>query len=289
MVTTDGNRLVVVATSIPPTLVREAFGSAADNYQALCIRSWVNNGFRILSINHPGEISDLAARYPEVTFIPTVRNASEWTGRKNPYIADLLLALKDASEPVLGIVNSDILFEPAPEWTEKLPSLVGETMVIAHRYDTYSLREGALRRCEGRDCFFFDKAVALAALEDCMPYAMGVPWWDYWLTCVALLNDRSITAVDRPAILHLDHGPAYSLDLWRNFCGIFTSFLLRAHENTPYSQPEIIKILMPGVRKMAIAVDRPGLKSIRLLTFPSGPRDRIGKTYKATLAKNFVL
>ncbi len=261
MVNTDGNRLVVVATSIPPTLAREDFGSPADDYQALCIRSWVNNGFRILSINHPDEISDLAARYPEVTFIPTVRNASEWTGRKNPYIADLLLALKDASEPVLGIVNSDILFEPAAEWTEKLPSLVGKTMVVAQRYDTYSLREGAFRRCMGLDCFFFDKAIALAALEDCMPYAMGVPWWDYWLPCVALLNNRSITAIDRPAILHLDHRPAYSFDLWLKFAGIFAASLIRAHENTPYSPSEIIKTLMPCVRKMAA----PGLGGRELM------------------------
>src|SRR5258708_2938595 len=105
----NGKGLIAVATSIPPATVRQDAARAVPDYQALCIESWIGNGFRIMSINHPDEIADLAARYPEITFVPTSRNASGRTGRKNPYIADLLLALKDAREPVLGIINSDIL------------------------------------------------------------------------------------------------------------------------------------------------------------------------------------
>jgi tetratricopeptide (TPR) repeat protein len=113
-----------------------------------------------------------------------------------------------------------------------------------------------------------------------MPYAMGVPWWDYWLPCVALLNDRSITAVNRPAILHLDHRPAYSFDLWGKFAGIFAASLIRAYENTPYSPPEIMKTLMPCVRKMAA----PGLSAREILAIhPS-----LGELFIAAIGKSAV-
>ena len=105
--------LIAVATSIPPSLTRRDNGEVLPDYQDLCVQSWIGNGFRVLSINDPDEIPALARRYPDVTFVATTRNASEWTGRKNPYIADLLLALNQADEPVLGIINSDLLFEPS--------------------------------------------------------------------------------------------------------------------------------------------------------------------------------
>jgi len=168
--------LIAVATSIAPSLTRKDGDHPLPEYQALCVQSWIANGFRVISINDPEEIPALAQCHPEVTFVPTSRNAGQWTGRKNPYIADLLLALKDASEPVLGIINSDLIFEPSSTWVQRLPSLVESNMVVAHRYNANSLSEGALRRYDGLDCFFFDKTTALDALEDATPYAMGVPW-----------------------------------------------------------------------------------------------------------------
>src|SRR5438045_8274254 len=127
--------LIAVATSIPPVLTRQDAGSDIPEYQKCCIQSWIGNGFRVLSVNHPDEIPALAALYPDVEFVATHRNASEWTGRKNPYVADLLLTLTEAAEPVLGIINSDLLFEPSMAWGCRLLELVPHTMVVAHRYD----------------------------------------------------------------------------------------------------------------------------------------------------------
>ena len=64
----------------------------------------------------------------------------------------------DAPEPVLGIINSDLLFEPTAAWIERLPSVVPDALVVAHRFDAISLLHGALLRCYGFDCFLFDKA-----------------------------------------------------------------------------------------------------------------------------------
>jgi len=254
-------RVIAVATSIPPVLVRQNDGRAAPDYQALCIQSWIGNGFRVLSVNFADEIPALAERYPGVTFIPTARDARQWTGRKNPYIADLLLALKDAEEPVLGLINSDLLFEPSTAWAEHLPSRVAETMVVAHRYNTHSLQHGALRRFQGLDCFFFDKSTALRALENAWPFAIGAPWWDYWLPCIALLNNRTITVVDRPAILHLFHKAAYSGNSQKEFGHHFANTLIQESEKATHGEPAAFAAVKPMLEGMvASSVDDVALK-----------------------------
>jgi hypothetical protein len=248
----DEALMIAVATSIPPKIARKEFGVPINyDYQRLCIQSWIDCGFRVLSVNHPEEIPNLAAKYPGVTFIPTTRTASAWTGRKNPFIADLLLALMDAPEPALGIINSDLLFEPSAVWVEKLPNAVTESMVVMHRYDTSSLLEGVLRPFYGFDCFFFDKATAIKALEDAIPFAMGVPWWDYWLPCVALLNGRAITLVGRPTVLHLVHNQGYSWQVWRDFAGIFARSVVRRFENTSQPLSNNISVVVAGCREIA--------------------------------------
>ena len=246
-----GEGIIAVATSIPPDLMRQDAGRTAPDYQALCIQSWIANGFRVLSVNHADEVPALAQRYPEVTFVPTARDARAWTGRKNPYIADLLLALKDAKEPVLGLINSDLLFEPSAAWAENLPSRVAGSMIVAHRYNTHALRDGALRRFQGLDCFFFDKSTALRALENARPFAIGAPWWDYWLPCIALLNNRTFTVVDRPAILHLFHKTAYSGDSQTEFGHRFADAAIGESERTKACESQTFAVVQPMLLDIA--------------------------------------
>jgi tetratricopeptide (TPR) repeat protein len=245
--------MIAVATSIPPRLLRQDAGrSIDDGYQQLCIRSWIDSGFRILSVNDRDEIPDLAGRYPEVEFVATDRNASAWSGRKNPYIADLLLALQNAPEPVLGIINADLLFEPSPEWQMRLPSLVGQAIVVAHRYDTDSLLGGAFRRYyDGFDCFFFDRALARKALEHAMPFAMGLPWWDIWLPCVGEFNNRRILVVDRPSVVHLLHKQAYPAAVVWEFAHKFANIVVKQSELGSHGLPKFVLSLVPACREIA--------------------------------------
>ena len=60
---------IVVATSFPPKLVRTNAGRPMEDYDRLCVQSWIACGFKIISLNAPDEIPALASRYPEVEFI----------------------------------------------------------------------------------------------------------------------------------------------------------------------------------------------------------------------------
>src|SRR5258706_1089810 len=154
--TPDPNGRIVVATSFPPKLVRTNAGRPMEDYDRLCVQSWIACGFKIISLNSADEIPALASRYPEVEFIPTERNASSVFGRKTPFIADILSALARGSGSAFGIVNSDIMFEPGAAWRDLESPGAPKTVVHGQRCDTRSLIDGALHRyLPGFDYFFF--------------------------------------------------------------------------------------------------------------------------------------
>ena len=198
---------IVVATSFPPQLVRMNAGRRMEDYDRLCLRSWLECGFRVLAVNDADEIPSLAARYPYVEFVPAPRNAKPVWGRSTPYIADMLAVLTQQPEPVLGILNSDLLFEPVLAWQQLRGVVPKKTVVTGQRYDVHSLAGGVLKvYFPGFDYFFFDHAAAAILAQEKRPFTMGQPWWDYWFPLNLALAGYEIMCLARPAILHLAHG-----------------------------------------------------------------------------------
>jgi tetratricopeptide (TPR) repeat protein len=198
---------ILVATSIPPRLVRDDAGEpVGGSYQSLCIQSWLECGFRIVSVNHPSEIAELAPRFPAVEFVATERNAFAITGRKNPFIADLLAALSRGPENLVGIANSDIVFEPTPAWGQLRSLVTSGAVVTGQRWDTRSLRQGTFARyIVGFDYFFFGRDAAGALVDEAQAFAMGLPWWDYWLPLSLAFRGQRMLHLERPVAIHLAH------------------------------------------------------------------------------------
>jgi len=243
---------IVVATSIPPRLSRRNAGRTIDNeYQKLCIQSWLDCGFRVLAVNDREEIPDLAARYPEVSFLATDRNASAISGRKNPFVADLLSALLASPASVMGIINSDIVFEPVPAWQRRLPSLVDNGVVTGQRLDTISLADGVLEKHQwGYDYFFFDRGAAHDLVGETLPWTMGLPWWDYWLPLTLAARGRKLVAVDRPSIVHLYHDTVYDKAVWRQFALMLSERVIRESEICRSPLPRSIAAVLPLCREV---------------------------------------
>lgn len=203
---------IAVATSIPPKLKRSDATIAIDEkYQQLCIQSWADCGFRILSVNDRSEIPVLSTRYPQVNFVAADRSAALGEGRKPPFIADILAALAGQPEQNVGIINSDLLFEPGAAWRTYLPKLPGRTVATGQRYDTSSLlHNAAYRYFWGFDYFFFERDVASRLAGEAASFAMGLPWWDYWFPMVLALRGFRILSLERPATIHLAHTQSVS-------------------------------------------------------------------------------
>src|SRR5215469_6779280 len=179
---------IVVATSIPPNVVRHENGRDVGRaYQTHCIESWIEAGFRVLSLNFPDEIPELAPCYPMVQFIAVNRDKSGMLlGHKTPLLAELLGVLSKQTEEIVGIINADISLEPK-HWTRIIRDSVQGTIVIAHRTDVTSCKftDRTVYRW-GYDLFFFERS----EIPDDVPrnLAMGLPWWDYWLPITFLIR-----------------------------------------------------------------------------------------------------
>lgn len=222
---------IVVATSFPPQLVRMNAGRRLEDYDRLCLRSWLECGFRILAVNDADEIPPLAARYPHVEFVPAPRNAKPVYGRSTPYIADILSVLAQQSEPVLGIINSDLLFEPVLAWQQLRRLVPNKTLVTGQRYDVRSLAGGTLHLyTPGFDFFFFDRAGAELLAKETRPFAMGQPWWDYWFPLNLVLAGYEMMCLARPAVLHLAHGQQTEArtPAWRELARLYARSLVES-------------------------------------------------------------
>lgn len=238
---------IAVATSIMPRLSRRNAGCVLDSaYQTLCVRSWLDCGFRVISVNHADEIPELAIAYPEVSFVAANRDASAISGRRMPYIADLLGALTDAPEPVVGLINSDLVFEPSPVWSAWLPRAVGGAVVTGQRYDATSLLDGTFRKYYwGFDFFFFDRKNTHDLLETAGTFAMGLPWWDYWLPAASSLQGRQILTLERPAVAHLIHKEPSLDDGWRRLAMTFATFVVQEAARSRGPLPSDVNAILP--------------------------------------------
>jgi len=244
---------IAVATSIPPLLSRRNAGHAIDaEYQRLCLRSWIECGFRVVSVNHADEIPALAAAYPEVEFVATERNSSAVSGRRTPYVADLLKVLIDAPEPVVGIINSDLVFEPSEAWRAGLPRAVQDAVVTGQRHDATSLLEGTFRKYYwGFDFFFFDIKAARDLLESAMPFAMGLAWWDYWLPAAMSLTGRCVVTLERPTVAHLIHKEPQLDDTWRELAIRFAAFIVQGVATCRGTLPQAVSAVLPLCHQLA--------------------------------------
>lgn len=204
-------RRIALATSIPPRLVRNVDGrEVGQEYQDRCVKSWIRAVFRILSANFADEIPILAERYPQVHFLPIERPESGW---KAPSIRDLLRALVDQEEDIVGIINADILLD-SNDWLNPIESAVHGAIVVGRRLDIDSLDlETHDAYLSGFDLFFFERE-AIRDLSN-RPFSIGKPWWDYYLPLLFRLRGLEVRLLVVPHAFHLKHPTAFDLPTWR--------------------------------------------------------------------------
>jgi hypothetical protein len=227
---------IAIVTSIPPRTMREQRGlNIGEQYQMDCVASWVASGFKVLSVNVREEIEALAARYPQVEFVTAERDARSVAGRPNPLIDDLLLTLARQPQSIVGIINADLCMETGKNWFDPIASSVADTILIGHRLDvgSWSTQPGELIApgrpyTGGFDLFFFEKT----AIERCLAaggagrfFALGMPWWDFWLPVALALNGYRVARLDQPVAGHLLHPVKYDVAVWEYLGAQFVDYV----------------------------------------------------------------
>ena len=99
---------IVLGTSLAPVNIEK---------QVKSVKSWIDNGFYVISCNPKEEIEMLKESFTDipVEFVEIKRTAEEICGKKLPYVQDILDVASRRAEKVCGFINSDIMFSHMPE------------------------------------------------------------------------------------------------------------------------------------------------------------------------------
>lgn len=194
------------------TLVTSLSPQDERGVQPAAVQSWLDHDIKVIAVNTVEEISKLRDSFPNVEFVPTTRTAEQHAGRPVPYIFDLLTAAKDHTTEgdTVGIINADIFLRPVEGLKPFLIAEAKGAVILGPRVDVVDAKAFQTYPPEpeptfsvGYDYFMMSRD-ALEGFAD-SPFAMGMPFWDYWLPLTAYLAGRPLKALKSPVALHVQH------------------------------------------------------------------------------------
>jgi len=184
-----------------------------QTYQKSCVKSWHEMGARVIAVNVSDELAWAQKAFPGVDLIPAPLDSREQTGgRPLPFIHDLVRAASIHSEgPYCGLINSDIYLKGMKEHWPAIEQALNGGMVLFRRmemdwpsFETFKFYPF------GFDVFLMDKRIG-PILADA-PFAVGIPWWDFWLPLMAFLKGFNLYRVEPAIAFHLAHQTRWDTD-----------------------------------------------------------------------------
>lgn len=206
---------ILVATSIAPNKIDE---------QVAAIDSWVNLGFKVISINTQDEINAVSQFFPKIEFVVAKYNSEQITGKKHIYFDAIKNALLNESFRNVGIINSDIILRSQDNLISKLIENLNDSMIFGSRTDIEDLNSFNGEKYNwGFDYFFFDKEILSKIPES--EFCIGMPWWDYWVPTILINKKVKVKYLENEIAFHIKHNTNYSNDLWIYFAKHFSKLL----------------------------------------------------------------
>lgn len=195
---------ITVATSIAPKNIDQ---------QKSAVTSWLQHGFKVISINTEPEIAILKPTFTDVTFVETKRDARAAMGRPLIFLDDVFAALKSSPATVCGIINSDIHLRSDIPLYDFIASEAKGVFICGHRYDVESLSAtpGKLY-LNGYDIFFFDTSVLDSVPPS--PFCLGATWWDIWVPLAMILKNVPAKRIIAPLGFHVLHTNRWDKQEW---------------------------------------------------------------------------
>jgi hypothetical protein len=235
---------VCLATSALPALRRDAAPGIdlGALWQRRCVESWVRTGWRVVSVNPEAELAALAAVHPDLELRVAPGSAAAEYGRPFVWIDDLFATLdRETGAELVGLVNFDIeLALDAAERDAVAARARDGALVIYNRTEIRHLgqRSGPLYRY-GYDLFVMRREMMRRL--DMRGFALGVPWWDYWLALDALLCGVPVVLVQNASVRHLAHAQAWSTRNWERAIGLVVRRIGAARARLAQHRPAAVE------------------------------------------------
>lgn len=226
---------LILATSIVPD--RDAA------LHRVTIDSWSAAGCEVISVNGAAEAARVRAAYPDVRVVIASTTAERFAKKPVPYIHDLLKALRSAcgdtplKDCAVGIINADIFFRPVAGLAETICREARGALVLGPRVDVDASSSFTSYRPSDDETYsvgydyFFMSGDLLDDFAD-SPFCMGMPFWDYWMPLVALLQGRPLKTLNAPIALHVTHDTRWDDSIYFFFHSLVATVIELSRKST---------------------------------------------------------
>jgi hypothetical protein len=236
---------ILLATSLAP-------GGRLEVQQA-AVRSWLDHGFDVLSLNAVDEIAALKPDFTGVEFVPAPRTAASFIGKPLVFVNDLLDALAIHGGDVVGIINSDIRLEPIPGLMDALSAAARETLLIGPRLDVDQWDDPNGKADPiGADLFVFPRA--MIPLWGATRLCLGQGYWDFWLPLMAICAGKPARKLLPPVGRHLRHATSRN-DAFFLFASEFAGLAAETLQDPSYPAAEFRRLFAAAQSKELPALE----------------------------------
>lgn len=195
-----------IITTISPS--HNSFSS-----QIRALKSWLNLGFRVYSINHQSEIKTLKQKFNHVNFIQADKTMHHVFGRHLIPLDVMLDFAQIECDDIICLINSDI---EITDNRKKIYSLFkkadrGICLVSRYNYDE-DINKNSIEKF-GLDMFCFHKKFAKLIPKSNM--TIGKPLWDYWIPYHLSMYGIPIYSIHDRICFHKSHKLQWSKEDWK--------------------------------------------------------------------------
>jgi hypothetical protein len=201
------NDRIVVGTSIAPVNIE---------HQMLAIKSWIKNGFQVVSCNVKEEIEIIKPFFEGIDIefeeIPCVIDSVRT--KPLPYLQDILLAANRRTEGVVGFINSDIYLDRiTSEFYDFLMKETKNSLVFIRRNeidDIEDIREiNWTIHFDGIDMFLIDSKFVCEFYDDGF---FVQSCWDHCILIKAEMQGIQIKELMNPIAFHKRHKQRWNFE-----------------------------------------------------------------------------
>lgn len=187
--------------------------------QLRAVKSWVDHGYKVVSLNHPDEIKELKAFNKYVKFIPTIRTNEVLFKRPYVLISAIIDYIKELGEEHALVINSDIIIEDRLSFTEEIKRISNDGIIVMNRHDFNDDTDNSKVYELGFDGFFINKKWLNIFPQSIL--CLGQCHWDFWVPFICILSKVTIFRLNEPYLFHKTHPVQYIPEDWKSTSEIF--------------------------------------------------------------------
>lgn len=196
---------MIALTSISPKHLNKGI-------QKIAVKSWMDLGMEVVSLNNASEIALLEKEYKGVKFVPTHRTMEVLFKRPLVNINAILDYAKEQEDDHFMIINSDIIIKDVYDMLPGIKERMETAVTMVKRRDF----ENDINHNEifesGIDIFFIHKKFLHVFPQSI--YCIGECWWDYWIPWTILQNNITLHKLNEPFAFHKKHNIQYDMYKW---------------------------------------------------------------------------